>query len=104
EDASASETIEAQGCVVLPGLVDAHVHFREPGLTHKEDFESGTRAAALGGVTTVMVMPTDSPMTETILQFEDKRRLAAGRCHVDFALQALLGRDLSHVGGLAQAG
>jgi dihydroorotase len=104
EDASASETIEAQGCVVLPGLVDAHVHFREPGLTHKEDFESGSRAAALGGVTTVMVMPTDSPMTQTPQQFADKRRLAEGRCHVDFGLQALLGPDSSNVKALAQAG
>ena len=57
--------IAAGGCIIFPGLVDAHVHFREPGLTHKEDFDSGSRAAALGGVTTVMVMPTDQPMTWT---------------------------------------
>jgi dihydroorotase len=103
-DASAKQTIDARGCLVLPGLVDAHVHFREPGLTHKEDFESGSRAAALGGVTTVMVMPTDAPMTQTPEQFIHKRGLAEGRCHVDFALQALLGPELRHVGPLAKLG
>src|SRR5436853_2867319 len=95
EPAQAKEILSVAGCLILPGLIDAHVHFREPGLTHKEDFESGSRAAALGGVTTVMVMPTDSPMTQTPEQFAEKRRLAEGRCHVDFALQALLGPDLS---------
>mgnify|MGYP006173265045 FL=1 len=95
---------DAAGCIVLPGLVDAHVHFREPGLTHKEDFESGSRAAALGGVTTVMVMPTDKPMTQTAQQFAEKRALAQGRCRVDFALQALVGPDLSHVPSLARVG
>lgn len=100
----ATQTEPVEGCLVLPGLVDAHVHFREPGLTHKEDFESGTRAAALGGVTTVMVMPTDKPMTQAPREFADKRRLAEGRCHVDFALQALLGPDPAHVRELAALG
>jgi dihydroorotase len=100
----AREELDASGCIVLPGLVDAHVHFREPGLTHKEDFESGSRAAALGGVTTVMVMPTDKPMTQTAQQFQEKRAIAEGRARVDFALQALLGPDLSHVQALAREG
>jgi dihydroorotase len=100
----AKAKIDASGCIVLPGLVDAHVHFREPGLTHKEDFESGSRAAALGGVTTVMVMPTDKPMTQSAQQFVDKKALAQGRCRVDFALQALVGPDLSHVPSLAREG
>jgi dihydroorotase len=104
EAAPSKQTLSVAGCIVLPGLIDAHVHFREPGLTHKEDFESGSRAAALGGVTTVMVMPTDSPMTQTPDQFLEKRRLAEGRCHVDFALQALLGPDTSHVAALAKLG
>jgi dihydroorotase len=102
--APADNILDVDGCIVLPGLVDAHVHFREPGLTHKEDFESGSRAAALGGVTTVMVMPTDKPMTQTPEQFAQKRDLAAGRSHVDFALQALLGPDLAHVKALATLG
>lgn len=104
EAPAAARTLSLPGCILLPGLVDAHVHFREPGLTHKEDFESGSRAAALGGVTTVMVMPTDQPMTQTPEQFADKRRLAEGRCHVDFCLQALLGPDLAHVPALAALG
>jgi dihydroorotase len=104
EPAPARATLDVAGCIVFPGLVDAHVHFREPGLTHKEDFESGSRAAALGGVTTVMVMPTDSPMTQTPQQFEEKRRLAEGRCHVDFALQALLARNMGDIPALAAAG
>lgn len=104
QSSKGKEVLSVPGCIVLPGLVDAHVHFREPGLTHKEDFESGSRAAALGGVTTVMVMPTDAPMTQTPEQFVEKRRLAEGRCHVDFALQALLGPDTRHVAALAKLG
>lgn len=100
----AKKVIDVDGCIVLPGLVDAHVHFREPGLTHKEDFDSGSRAAAIGGVTTVMVMPTDKPMTQTPQQFAEKRVLAEGRSHVDFCLQALLGPDFSQVGALAKLG
>jgi dihydroorotase len=104
EPAAAREILDVAGCIVLPGLVDAHVHFREPGLTHKEDFDSGSRAAALGGVTTVMVMPTDSPMTQTPDQFVEKRRLGEARSRVDFALQALLGPDPAHVKALAALG
>src|ERR1700738_3156600 len=104
DEPPAREVVEAANHLVLPGLVDAHVHFREPGLTHKEDFESGSRAAALGGVTTVMVMPTDNPMTQTAGQFAEKRTLAEGHCHVDFALQALLGPDVSQVKALAGLG
>ena len=98
------EVINADGMLIFPGLVDSHVHFREPGLTHKEDFVSGSRAAAVGGVTTVMVMPTDNPFTLSVGDFESKRAAAEGRTHVDFALQAGLGPDLTHVVGLARAG
>ena len=97
-------TVEADGLHLLPGLVDSHVHLREPGIVHKEGFFSGTQAAAAGGVTTVMVMPTDKPVTMTAANFEDKRRLAAGQCHVDFALQAALGTDCSQVAELARLG
>ena len=97
ERIEARERIDVSGCIILPGLVDAHVHFREPGLTHKEDFASGTRAAAVGGVTTVMVMPTDKPMTTTPELFAEKRAMGERSAHVDFALQAGLGPDASHV-------
>ncbi len=104
ETALAAERISANGCVVLPGLIDVHVHFREPGLTHKEDFASGSAGAAVGGVTSVMVMPTDKPMTTTPELFLEKRTLAEGKCYVDFALQAGLGPDISHVRALKDLG
>lgn len=81
------------GCYLLPGLVDAHVHLRDPGLTHKEDFESGTRAAAAGGVTTLLDMPTDDPWTDSVESYIGKQRLANGRLHVDVGLQVALRRD-----------
>lgn len=101
--ADARETIDVAGATVLPGLVDAHVHFRDPGLTHKEDFTSGTQAAAAGGVTTVMVMPTDQPFTTDVERFEEKCALAAGRIHVDVALQAALGPETADLQGRIKA-
>jgi dihydroorotase len=103
ETAAARVVVNARGKLVLPGLVDAHVHFREPGLVHKEDLDSGSRAAAAGGVTTVMVMPTDNPMTTTPELFAEKKELAA-KSHVDIALQAGLGPDPQHVRALADLG
>ena len=61
--ASAGQRIEAKGLHVLPGVIDSQVHFREPGLDHKEDLESGSRAAVMGGVTTVFEMPNTKPET-----------------------------------------
>ena len=104
ENLPSIERIAAPGCVILPGLIDVHVHFREPGLTHKEDFASGSAAAAVGGVTSVMVMPTDKPMTTTPELFLEKRALAEGKSYVDFALQAGLGPDISHVKSLKDLG
>ncbi|MGH7264933.1 MAG: amidohydrolase family protein, partial [Candidatus Rokuibacteriota bacterium] len=101
---AAREVIDARGRLVLPGLVDAHVHLREPGFGEKEGFETGTMAAATGGVTTVMVMPTTRPPTATPEAFQDKLRRATGAAHVDFALQALVAEDLSHVEALARLG
>ncbi|RUU53208.1 amidohydrolase family protein, partial [Mesorhizobium sp. M2C.T.Ca.TU.002.02.1.1] len=79
EAAEAGTVVDASGSFVLPGLVDAHVHLRDPGLTHKEDFSSGTHAAALGGVTTVLDMPTDEPWTATAEQLADKMATTEGR-------------------------
>src|ERR1700692_1036738 len=95
EPAAARAEHRVGGCYLLPGLVDAHVHLREPGLTHKEDFTSGTRAAAAGGVTTLLDMPTDDPWTSTARELRDKMRLAAGRLHVDVGFQAALRHDLA---------
>lgn len=100
EAAEAGSIVDASGTFLLPGLVDAHAHLREPGLTHKEDFSSGTHAAALGGVTTVLDMPTDEPWTATPGHFTEKVAMAEGRIHVDVGLQAVVSRDLSLVTGL----
>src|SRR6195256_5364857 len=81
--AGAGETIDATGLHILPGVIDTQVHFREPGATHKEDLESGSRAAALGGVTAVFEMPNTQPPTTTAEALNDKLARAKGRMHVD---------------------
>ncbi|MBB3595246.1 dihydroorotase [Rhizobium sp. BK529] len=100
DTATARSFIDARGKQLLPGLVDAHVHLREPGLTQKEDFESGTHAAALGGVTTVLDMPTDDPWTATAQQLSEKMASAAGRLHVDVGFQAVLSRKIDNLDDL----
>src|SRR5271165_4351361 len=83
--AAAAERIDCKGLHILPGVIDSQVHFREPGLTHKEDLETGSRAAALGGVTAVFEMPNTDPLTTTADALEDKLARAKGRMHCDFA-------------------
>lgn len=83
--AEAETTIQAQGLHLLPGAIDTQVHFREPGLTHKEDLESGTRAAIAGGVTTIFEMPNTDPATTTQEALEDKLDRANGRAWCDYA-------------------
>ncbi len=82
---SADEVIDARGLHVLPGVIDTQVHFREPGLEHKEDIESGTRAAVFGGVTTIFEMPNTIPTTTTRESLEDKLARAKGRAWCDHA-------------------
>lgn len=83
--ASAGETIDCLGLHVLPGVVDSQVHFREPGLEHKEDLETGSLAAVLGGVTAVFEMPNTNPLTTSEAMLADKVKRATGRMHCDFA-------------------
>ncbi|RWK57246.1 dihydroorotase [Mesorhizobium sp.] len=83
--ASAGETVDCRGLHILPGVIDSQVHFREPGLEHKEDLETGSRAAVLGGVTAVFEMPNTSPLTTSEAALADKVRRATGRMHCDFA-------------------
>ena len=101
----AGEVIDAAGLLVLPGAIDVHVHFREPGLAHKEDWATGSAAAALGGVTTVFDMPNTVPPVDTVAHFEAKRALAEEKSLVDFGIYGLLGEDnLDQLEPLAVAG
>ncbi|MFN0071894.1 MAG: allantoinase AllB [Chloroflexota bacterium] len=86
----ATETLDAIGLLVLPGLVDIHVHFREPGHVYKEDFASGTRAAAVGGVTTVLDMPNNAVPISTGELFRVKRALVEPKALVDFGLYGII--------------
>ena len=75
----AGETIDCTGLHVLPGVIDTQVHFREPGLTHKEDLESGSLSAVMGGVTAVFEMPNTKPLTTDPAALADKVRRARDR-------------------------
>lgn len=81
----ADNVIEATGCFVLPGLIDTHVHFREPGLTAKANISSESRAAAYGGVTSYFDMPNTQPQTTTIEALDDKFRRASQESHVNYS-------------------
>ncbi len=83
--ASAGETIDCSGLHVLPGVIDTQVHFREPGPAHKEDLQSGSRSAVLGGVTAVFEMPNTNPLTTTAAAVEDKLARARHRMFCDHA-------------------
>ncbi len=101
--------IDATGCIVMPGVIDTHVHFREPGLTHKADLESESRAAAVGGVTSFFDMPNTLPQTTTHEALNDKLHLARQKSHVNYAFYAgatrenhdfLASLDTRHVAGV----
>src|SRR5438128_9101490 len=83
--ASAAETIDCRGLHILPGVIDTQVHFREPGQTHKEDLETGSRSAVMGGVTAVFEMPNTDPTTTSAEALADKVARAHHRMHSDFA-------------------
>jgi dihydroorotase len=105
EASAAREVLEARGQYVLPGVIDGHVHFREPGLEAKEDFESGSRAAVMGGVTTVLDMPNTLPPTSTAALVDAKRKLVEPKAYCDFGLFGLFGQDnLTQLRLMAAAG
>ncbi len=83
--APCDETIDATGCYLLPGAIDAHVHFRDPGLTHKADIITESQAAAAGGVTSVMDMPNTNPQTTTLDALEEKLALFAAKSAVNYS-------------------
>jgi len=101
----AKETLDALGLHILPGAIDVHVHFRDPGYPQKEDFASGTAAAAFGGVTTIFDMPNTLPTIGTPEALAAKHRIAAEKAYVDYGLYAVLGEDsIEHVSALIDGG
>src|SRR6201994_4607199 len=82
---AAGEVIDCKNLHILPGVIDTQVHFREPGATHKEDLETGSRGAVLGGVTAVFEMPNTDPLTVTAETMADKVARGEHRMHCDFA-------------------
>jgi len=82
---NSSKVFDATDKIVLPGIIDTQVHFREPGSTDREDLESGSRAAVLGGVTSVFEMPNTNPPTSNLIEFNKKLDLAKNRMHCNYA-------------------
>jgi dihydroorotase-like cyclic amidohydrolase len=103
--ADSSKVIDARGLIVFPGLIDPHVHFRDPGFTHKEDFESGTKGAAAGGTTTVFDMPNTVPDVTSSDVFRNKKSHVQARAVVDFGLIAAASNEnFEEIIGLAESG
>jgi dihydroorotase len=96
---SAAEIVDCRGLHILPGVIDTQVHFREPGLDHKEDLATGSLSAIMGGVTGVFEMPNTNPLTVTREAFDNKIARATGRMHCDFAFY--IGGTHENVGELA---
>ena len=102
---AADEVIDADGLYALPGIIDVHVHFRDPGMTHKEDWLTGSQAAALGGVTTIFDMPNTVPPVDTLPHFRQKAAEAEAKSIVDYGIYGLLGEhNLDQLEPLAEAG
>src|SRR5215208_1123875 len=80
----ADEVVDAAGLHLIPGVIDDQVHFREPGLTHKEDLNTASRACAKGGVTTYLEMPNTNPTTTSVAALHDKLALAATKSLVNY--------------------
>ena len=105
----ADEILDCTGMLIFPGVIDDQVHFRDPGLTHKEDLRTGTRAAAAGGVTTVLEMPNTKPATATAELWEAKNRIAEEKCVTNWGfylgatphnLDVLKAADMSRTPGI----
>jgi dihydroorotase len=97
---AAGERIDCKGLHILPGIIDTQVHFRDPGATHKEDLETGSRSAVQGGVTAVFEMPNTDPLTVDAASLADKVKRAQGRMHCDFAF--FVGGTHDNVADLAE--
>ncbi len=101
----AHDTLDATGLHILPGAIDVHVHFRDPGYPQKEDFASGTAAAAFGGVTTVFDMPNTIPTIADKETLAEKHAIASTKAYVDYGFYGVLGEEsLDHVHDLIEGG
>jgi dihydroorotase len=101
----AKQMLDVTGLHILPGAIDVHVHFRDPGYPHKEDFASGTAAAAFGGVTTIFDMPNTLPTVNNAESLAAKHKIAGEKAYVDYGLYAVLGEDsIEHVPALVEGG
>jgi dihydroorotase (multifunctional complex type) len=100
---SSAQEVDARGKVVLPGVIDTHVHFREPGYTYKEDFLTGSRAAAAGGITMFMDMPNLDPPPDSVEHYQAQRKLAEPKAHVDYNHWAMPTR-LDQISKMAEIG
>jgi dihydroorotase len=99
------KTINGKGQYVIPGAIDSHVHFRTPGYDYKEDWQSGTGAAARGGVTTVLEMPNTNPPTGSLEALRQKQGIAARQAYVDYGIYGLLDeKNIDQLEALAAAG
>ena len=87
-ETTSDKIIDLKEKIVIPGLIDPHVHLRDPGLTHKEDWKSGSQSAAHGGYTTIIDMPNTIPLTNTLKAFKEKKEIAQKKSYVDYALHA----------------
>ncbi|HEV7216084.1 MAG TPA: amidohydrolase family protein, partial [Chloroflexota bacterium] len=94
--APGADAIDATGLLILPGLIDVHVHVREPGAPEKEDWATATRAALAGGVTTILDMPNNDPPTTSLERVKEKLSLAADRAVCDFGVY--LGATANNIG------
>ncbi|MCX6735406.1 MAG: dihydroorotase [Candidatus Peregrinibacteria bacterium] len=92
------ETIDCKGKIILPGLIDVHVHLREPGQKYKEDWTTGTKAAVAGGVTTICDMPNNVPPILTVKDLEEKRKLVAKKAYCNYGLyMGFDGKNISEI-------
>lgn len=106
---TADEVIDAEGCYVMPGLIDMHVHLRDPGLTYKESVETGARAAARGGVTTVVAMPNTKPVTDDrdrVAYVMHKAEMVAPIrvLQTGTVTKGMAGKEVTDIAGMVQAG
>ena len=106
---TAEQVLDASGCFVFPGFIDLHVHFRDPGLTHKEDIETGSKAAARGGVTTVVTMPNTKPVADNaeVIRYVHDKAKEVGLTHVlqvGAITKGMQGKELADIEEMIAAG